>query len=166
MSCLNCNKRFYYGVKGYCESCKEEIVKNCEKEKIILLEADNKELRREIRELKSNLRNEENNKEKFNQQFSTDFDNVDAEKFYDIIVGIDSIIKIKEGWKVRFSEEGNKIYKKNETKDCIKIGVVGNGNKGKSFLLNKLSNYNLPSSTTIRTEGLSLKYPDLAKEKK
>ena len=52
MSCLNCNKRIYYGVKGYCESCKEEIVKNCEKEKIILLEADNKELRREIRETK------------------------------------------------------------------------------------------------------------------
>ena len=177
MSCLNCNKRFYYGVKGYCESCKQEIVKNCEKEiekiekekydeKIILLETQNKELRRQIRELKYNLQNEENNKEKFNQQFSTDFDNVEAEKFYDIIVGIDSIIKIKEGWKVRFSEEGNKIYKKNETKDCIKIGVVGNGNKGKSFLLNKLSNYNLPSSTTIRTEGLSLKYPDLAKEKK
>ena len=39
------------------------------------------------------------------------------------------------------------------------------GNKGKSFLLNKLSNYDLPSSTTIRTEGLSfLKYPDLTKE--
>ena len=32
MSCLNCNKRFYYGVKGYCESCKQEMVKNCEKE--------------------------------------------------------------------------------------------------------------------------------------
>ena len=36
--------------------------------------------------------------------------------------------------------------------------------EGKSFLLNKLSNFDLPSSTTIRTEGLSLKYPDLAKE--
>ena len=37
--------------------------------------------------------------------------------------------------------------------------------EGKSFLLNKLSNFDLPSSTTIRTEGLSLKYPDLQKKK-
>ena len=169
MSCLNCNRRFNYSEKGYCQRCAEEMVKNCEKkieekekekyDKIILLyEAQNKELSRQIMELITN-------KEKFNKQFSTDFDNVEAEKFYDIIVEIDSIKKIKDGWKVRFSEEGNKIYKQNETKDCIKIGVVGNGNKGKSFLLNKLSNFKLPSSTTIRTEGLSLKYPDLAKEK-
>ena len=215
MSCLNCDKKFYYFVE--CKRCIEEKIKYCEKKvkeeekekdkyvkknhlletqnkelsmqinelksnnekinkqfsiekekydkNIPLLEEKNKELRRQIKELKTNLWIEENNKEKFKKQFSTDFDNVEAEKFYDIIVGIDSIKKIKEGWKVRFSEEGNKIYKKNETKDCIKIGVVGNGNKGKSFLLNKLSNFDLPSSTTIRTEGLSLKYPDLAKEK-
>ena len=107
---------FFYGVKSYCESCKEEIIKNCEKEIEKKYDAEIKELKKQIKALKKNLVKEENNIEKFNQQFSTDFDNVEAEKFYDIIVGIDSIIKIKEGWKVRFSEEGNKIYKINETK--------------------------------------------------
>ena len=42
----------------------------------------------------------------------------------------------------------------------IKIGVIGNSNKGKSFILSKLSKIALPSGTSIRTEGLSVKYPD------
>ena len=176
MICQKCNKKVINGEKCYCQICNEEMIKNLEKEiqknekekyenQITKLEDEKKSLIEQIKEIRKKLNAEQNNKQKFNKQFSTDFDNIEAEKFYDIIVGIDSIKKIEEGWKVKFSEEGNKIYKQNETKDCIKIGVVGNGNKGKSFLLNKLSNYKLPSSTTIRTEGLSLKYPDLAKEK-
>ena len=43
----------------------------------------------------------------------------------------------------------------------IKIGVIGNSTKGKSFLLSKISKIQLPSGTSIRTEGLSIKYPDL-----
>ena len=51
------------------------------------------------------------------------------------------------------------ILLKNEK--IIKIGVIGNSNKGKSFILSKLSKIDLPSGTSIRTEGLSVKYPDL-----
>ena len=43
--------------------------------------------------------------------------------------------------------------------------VIGNSNKGKSFLLSKISNIKLPSGTSIRTEGLSIKYPELEKFK-
>ena len=58
MSCLNCNKLLFHCTNIYCQSCTNEIVKFYQKEKkkyeekIILLEADNKELRREIRETK------------------------------------------------------------------------------------------------------------------
>ena len=47
----------------------------------------------------------------------------------------------------------------------IKIGVIGNSNKGKSFILSKLSKIPLPSRTSIKTEGLSIKYPDLSEYK-
>ena len=39
--------------------------------------------------------------------------------------------------------------------------MIGNSNKGKSFLLSKISKISLPSGTSIRTEGLSIKYPEL-----
>ena len=50
--------------------------------------------------------------------------------------------------------------------DALIIGVIGNSNKGKSFLLSKISKIELPSGTNIRTEGLSIKYPELEKYKK
>ena len=40
----------------------------------------------------------------------------------------------------------------------IKIGVIGNGNKGKSFILQKFSGKEIPKGTNIKTEGLSLLY--------
>ena len=39
--------------------------------------------------------------------------------------------------------------------------MIGSSNKGKSFILSKISKIDLPSGTSIRTEGLSIKYPDL-----
>ena len=38
---------------------------------------------------------------------------------------------------------------------------IGNANKGKSFLLSKISKIDLPSGMSIKTEGLSIKYPEL-----
>ena len=48
----------------------------------------------------------------------------------------------------------------------MKIGVIGNANKGKSHLLSKISKINLPSGMTIKTEGLSIKYPEIQLENK
>ena len=88
----------------------------------------------------------------------------DQEKnFYDIVVCINSIKCVnKEGWKVKFDEEGKKKYENNKDNgDLIVLGVLGNNNKGKSFLLSKISKIKLLSGTNINTEGLSVKYPDL-----
>ncbi len=80
--------------------------------------------------------------------------------FYDVIVHIDSIKDINEGWKIEYNKK-TKGYESYKNQKLIKIGIIGNSNKGKSFILSKLSKINLPSGTSIRTEGLSIKYPDL-----
>ena len=84
----------------------------------------------------------------------------EAIKFYDVIVSIKSIKDIIKGWNITLSEEFEKNYKNNVSERILKIGVIGNSNKGKSFILSKLSKINLPSGTSIKTEGLSIKYPD------
>ena len=83
--------------------------------------------------------------------------------FYDIIVDIKSVKDICTGWDIKMSEKAEKDYKTLKEKKVIRIGVIGNANKGKSFLLSKISQIDLPSGTSIRTEGLSIKYPELEK---
>ena len=78
--------------------------------------------------------------------------------FYDVIVNIKSIKDINKGWEINLNKEKYDKYKEQK---AIKIGVIGNSNKGKSFLLSRISKIKLPSGTSIRTEGLSIKYPEL-----
>ena len=116
-----------------------------DKEKIEDLTLENKKL------IEEKLKIEKTNKE-------TNF--ID---FYDVIVDIKSIKDISKGWEIKMSNKAKDNYDTLKTKDVIKIGVIGNANKGKSFLLSKISKITLPSGTSIRTEGLSIKYPDLEK---
>ena len=87
-------------------------------------------------------------------------DEIDPIKFYDVIINIKSIKDIIRGWEIKFSERMAKEYKEFLKKNALKIGIIGNSNKGKSFLLSKIFKIDLPSGTSIRTEGLSVKYPD------
>ena len=89
------------------------------------------------------------------------FDKKDFINFYDVIIDIKSIKDITQGWEIKMKENTIKKYEEYKTQKIIKIGVIGNSNKGKSFLLSKISKITLPSGTSIRTEGLSIKYPDL-----
>ena len=83
------------------------------------------------------------------------------EKFYDVVVHIDSIKDITKGWKVDMSPNAEKNYKDYKKEPVLKIGVIGNANKGKSFILSKISKMKFPSGMSIKTEGLSIKYPDI-----
>ena len=85
--------------------------------------------------------------------------------FYDVIIHIDSIKDINKGWRIEFNEKTKEKYESFKNQKIIKIGIIGNSNKGKSFLLSKISKIPLPSGTSIRTEGLSIKYPQLEKFK-
>ena len=88
-----------------------------------------------------------------------------VEDFYDIVIDIKSIKSInKEGWPVKFNKEGLEKYNthKNEKEEkSIILGVLGNNNKGKSFLLSRISKIDLLIGKSIETKGLSVKYPKL-----
>jgi len=81
--------------------------------------------------------------------------------FYDVIIDIKSIKDINKGWPIKMSQKAKEKYEDFKSQEIIKIGVIGNSNKGKSFILSKISKIKLPSGTSIRTEGLSIKYPEL-----
>ena len=95
------------------------------------------------------------------KKINNTFDKNDFINFYDVIIDIKSIKDITEGWEIKMNDKTNKKYEEYIKQKIIKIGVIGNSNKGKSFLLSKISKITLPSGTSIRTEGLSIKYPDL-----
>ena len=88
--------------------------------------------------------------------------NIDLSQFYDVIVSINSIKDINNGWNIKFSERFRANYPYLINQNVLKIGIIGNSNKGKSFILSKLSKINLPSGTSIKTEGLSIKYPEMS----
>lgn len=78
---------------------------------------------------------------------------------YDVVIDIKSIRNLnKKGWEIKYF--GNKENQKEIIKSKYKIiiSVLGNSNRGKTYLLNKLSNVNLESGYQCQTEGLSMKF--------
>ena len=59
------------------------------------------------------------------------------------------------------TEEGKKNYEKFSKESIIRIGIIGNENKGKMTILKKISDFDLPTGYSKKTEGLSIKYPQL-----
>ena len=178
------------GIKGInCPHCSKyipkEILKGKEKVEVDNLENKKKDLQNLQKQLeteKNNINmkeNELNNKEKYlteernfiendlkkkqskwDMQFMIDIKSKNSIEYYDVIVCIDSILGIESGWKVKYSKKGKEIYEKMKNKELVKVGVVGLRNKGKSWLLQKFLNKDLPKGTSIKTEGLSIKYPN------
>lgn len=131
----------------------EEIIKN-NKSKEIDLENKFKSIEVEKAKLTSKLSQLENNEEKEKLE-------KDPLEFYDIIVNINSMQNIKrEGWEIRMNESGKKITEDKNEKKRLVIGVIGNRNKGKSFMLQALSGEKMQTGTTINTIGLSIKYSE------
>ena len=126
------------------------------------------ELNEKIKNLeKNNFSNFKNNKiniDPITGQFvfnKNQNNEIDPLKFYDVIVYIQSIKGIIKGWNIKYSQQFEKDYKTKIKEKIVKIGIIGNSNKGKSFILSKISKIKLPSGSSIKTEGLSIKYPDL-----
>ena len=149
----------------YMNMQKTDIVKQLkdlkiECSKLENVEKENEEYKKKIKELE-----EENNFLKKTEELKI-FKNLVFENFYDVIIKIDSIRDLnKEGWKVKMNEKGIIQYNKHKNESYLRIGVIGNTNKGKSFLLSKISKIDLASGYSIQTEGLSIKYPDLKDHK-
>ena len=72
---------------------------------------------------------------------------------------VNSIQNIKrDGWDIFMNEKGKKISDSKKKEERLVIGVMGNRNKGKSFMLQALSGAVLLTGTTVNTIGLSIKY--------
>jgi len=110
-------------------------------------------------------------KKNFNQScknmvsLSNNYFNVKFEDFYDIIIDIKSIKDVNKGWEIKMNEIGEKRFNEFKYQKVLIIGIIGNSNKGKSFILSKIAKIELPNGTSIRTEGISIKYPVLTKNK-
>ena len=87
-------------------------------------------------------------------------DNEQLPKAYDIIIGANSIFSLNgPGWEIKYPKS-KETYDKLKEKSMIIAGVVGNRNKGKSFILGKLTDFKIPQGFSIKTEGISVCFGD------
>ena len=117
-------------------------------------------LKKEIETLRAEKEFLEGKIEKFKDK-SEIYENKKAEDFYDVIIKINSILSLAQGWDISMIEKGKKNYDKYKNVSIISIGVIGNENKGKSTILKKISDFDIPTGFSIKTEGLSIKYPEI-----
>ena len=78
---------------------------------------------------------------------TTKYNNIDPTEFYDTIIDFDSLKEAcvtDKGFDVLFSDKGYENYNKRKTQNATIIGVIGDANKGKSYILSKISNEELP----------------------
>lgn len=61
------------------------------------------------------------------------YDNSNNNDYYDVVINIESLLRLKEGYEIGFTEEGFKQYQDKNTSKCAVVGIVGNKNKGKSY---------------------------------
>ena len=159
LKCSDCEKSFSFKKKFrvICDACldKEQKPEKEELEKLEKLKEEEEKIKKTME--KDNLENNILNNNPI-------YDNKKFIDFYDIILKINSIRDVLNGWKIEFSEKGKDYYEKMKVKNFLKIGVVGAGNKGKTFLLQKLADIELPTGTSVKTEGLSIRCPDMDSE--
>ena len=93
--------------------------------------------------------------------------NREAQEFYDLVLDFNSFEQLKkDGWNANFTKIGKKKYDKCISKNeyNIVIGVVGNKNRGKSYLLGRImemEEYKNPHGFLITTSGISCIFPKL-----
>ncbi len=74
--------------------------------------------------------------------------------FYDIVIKINLLNELTmDGWEIDYSPEFN--FKE---ENIIPVSVIGEGNRGKSYLLGKITGHELPVGYNEKTEGISVKY--------
>ncbi len=125
---------------------------------------------KEARDTISNLKNEiEKLKNKKNEElqiykkndYNEEYIGKELENFYDIIISIKSIKALSnkaEGWPIKWNKNYGDLKKFLDANEkLLKVGILGNGNMGKSFLLSRIFNEKIPSGYSVITEGLSIK---------
>lgn len=79
---------------------------------------------------------------------------------YDSVIDINSIRNLKNGWKIKYNGDKQKVAKTEEMmKSANKslISVLGHSNRGKTYILQKICKEDLHPGYEISTKGISLK---------
>ena len=125
-----------------------------------LFKAKNKinQLEKNVEEIKNKKNTEFENYKK--NDYNEDYIGKQLEEFYDVIVNIKSIaaLETEEGWPIKWNKQRKEEIEKMKVLELLKVGILGNGNVGKSFLLSRLFDIKIQSGYSVVTEGLSLKY--------
>ena len=95
----------------------------------------------------------------------------DYNNIYDIIFNINSFYDLKEkGWRINMDEKGNEKFNffsnfDNENKEkrlLIKVGILGGGKVGKTFILHRLLDKEYERKE--KTKGISVIYPEIGSD--
>ena len=105
----------------------------------------------------------------------TEFDVEKALYFYDIIIDVNSLSKIKKvensddyGWDVYFSEEGwdeHEIMKLDRLDYSTVVGVTGGSNSGKTFVISRIIGDEIPIGKKYVTKGIGVKISKINNKK-
>ena len=79
---------------------------------------------------------------------------------YDIVVDINSIMKLNQGWEIKYFGDTQKIKdskRKIKTSNKNFISVLGHSNRGKTYILQKICKEELQPGYEITTKGISIK---------
>ena len=109
-----------------------------------------------------NICQEERDKRNFIfEDFFTDKDSSN----YDMILNFNSFEQLRQnGWTANFTIEGKNKYDNSINENNVVIGVLGNKNRGKSYLLERImknKDYKSPSGFLVTTYGISCNFPTL-----
>ena len=124
------------------------------------IEIEENEIKKEYDDLYKEFKKEKI-EEKPQEKQQKNYEQDEIDRYYDIVFEIDSLENLKtRGWKLNFTEKGHKKYEEKKDKNCTLVSVLGSKNTGKSFILSKISNIEIPHGVNISTKGLSVIYPD------
>ena len=172
----NDNNNYY--LKGNANNVNPNIIINVidtNKENISKANANTNnefQIKTEITEIKQDQKEENTRRNYQIPNYPRDYKQIMAEKnennkenFYDMILDFNSFEQLKvEGWNAIFTESGKQKFDKSTKENNIIIGVVGNKNRGKSFLLGrimKMKEYQNPNGYLVTTKGISCIFPVL-----
>ena len=109
----------------------------------------------------SNLKS---NKPKMNNEMQNlidEEDNQNNNQIYDLEININSILGFVNGWDIIFGKDGEERYENAKINSAKIYSTIGIKNKGKSFLLSKIAQRDLPNGYSVTTKGLSICFPDI-----
>ena len=90
---------------------------------------------------------------------NSNFSPSNKQNLYDLEININSILGFLKGWDITFGKNGKEKYEKAKKNREKIFSVIGNKNKGKSFLLSKIVGRDLPNGFSVTTKGLSISFP-------